>query len=537
MLRVTPLFGSSPFEVDHSVLIEFGPFKLLWNVGQVDLSKYAALYDQLDAILLSNSSLPSIGALPVLIRYYHQERSNHHSTVLPPVYATFPTVKMGQMALYTEHAVQSFDGNDTIYTLEELENAIDCIQSMKYSQSIPIQNKNSSSNKYSDAITVTAHRAGHVVGGAFFVLQQLQDETSVVLLHPYNVAREQHLDATTLLQSSSPDVLITYPGGPPFRDLQPTTATTTTLSQKQKAMFEYIMSVLRRDGNILLPVDAAGRVLEILYLLQNYWSTQRLKNSYNLCWLAPMNHPTLFFAQSQMEWMRNSLLDNSNHSNSPFALPDVHLCNRVEDLPDNQNPTCVIASGGLSMESGPSRDLLLKWADNADNAILFTDSSGCVLRNVNTKQQPQQHSSTTLAADTDASLVGEAVMEVSEWTTAAQLLKAYADATNEGREMDDSIVVDVNVPYRTPLVGAELVTFLAQEEEKRQLEKEKQQEEEMKQQVEIAKEELRLDEQETTKRKIIATKYMNPRKKNRFDSSLFFKYSKPQFRKYLLTAR
>ena len=31
------------------------------------------------------------------------------------------------------------------------------------------------------------------------------------------------------------------------------------------------MSTLRGDGNVLIPVDAAGRVLELILLLEGHW--------------------------------------------------------------------------------------------------------------------------------------------------------------------------------------------------------------------------------------------------------------------------
>lgn len=36
------------------------------------------------------------------------------------------------------------------------------------------------------------------------------------------------------------------------------------------------MATLRGDGNVLLPVDSAGRVLELLLFLDGYWAERRV---------------------------------------------------------------------------------------------------------------------------------------------------------------------------------------------------------------------------------------------------------------------
>ena len=43
----------------------------------------------------------------------------------------------------------------------------------------------------------------------------------------------------------------------------------------EKAMLGSIMHTLRSDGNVLMPVDTAGRVLELILLLEHHWATER----------------------------------------------------------------------------------------------------------------------------------------------------------------------------------------------------------------------------------------------------------------------
>lgn len=147
-------------------------------------------------------------------------------------------------------------------------------------------------------------------------------------------------------------------------------------------------------------------------------------------------------------------------------------------------------------------------------------------------------------------LVGSALTaedKVSPYSAAAQLLQQWCLAKWEGREMDDVVQVDVNVPIRSPLAGQELKTFLAEEEAKRQLQKQQEEKRAMLREVELAKGRLRLGEQQqeetttsaastdTTKTKAsTAATTKRPKKKSRFDSSLFLKFSKPLHCKFML---
>jgi hypothetical protein len=97
--------------------------------------------------------------------------------------------------------------------------------------------------------------------------------------------------------------------------------------------------------------------------------------------------------------------------------------------------------------------------------------------------------------------------------------------------MDDFVAVDVKVPRRVPLVGHELKVFLAREEDARQQQKEEEEAKAMLRQIELARGQLRLDEQEGTSSVMVEQKSnlssTRPKKKSRFDSKLFMKYSKP----------
>ena len=574
MLRVTPVYGSrwdkhGTAPSGSCTLIEYAGVSILLNAGECSSADFDfAELPEHDCLLISDSTLASVGNLPL---YYKKQAEQNR---IPNMYATFPTVKMGQMALYDKHANLSLDGASPPFSLEELDEAVSQLQTIKYSQAIYLPSVED------PQLSITAHRAGHVVGGAFFVLQRVQDETVVVVTATYNVAKELHLDSSTLLQhASTPDVLVTRPGGPSMRALQALYSPSSSsgnkkntqqapplVSQVQRQLVEHILSVLRRDGNTLLPVDASGRSLELILLLSQHWEKHRLSGTYNLVWLGPMVGNTIEFGRSQLEWMNVRLgkqLEQSGSALNPFALKGVTVCSSAAELDrisQNGNPSCVVASG-LSLDHGPARDLLLKWADNDNHAVIFTDSAGALLRKqmLDEKQKDSANSSNNEAAaalapeseeTAEDTLAGEAIAsgKVSKYTTSYQLLLHWAKAQVEDREMDDSIDIDVLLPRRVPLAGQELTEFLEMEDAALKSKRRKEEELAMLREVEIAKGQLRLGEDiekenasgsgMISPKKQTATSRSGRSKKSRFDQSLFLKFSKPLHCKFkILPAR
>ena len=71
-------------------------------------------------------------------------------------------------------------------------------------------------------------------------------------------------------------------------------------------------------GNVLVPVDTAGRALELVLLLERAWADARL--TYPLLLLTPVAYTTLEFAKSQLEWMNSDMARAFEQSrDNPFA--------------------------------------------------------------------------------------------------------------------------------------------------------------------------------------------------------------------------
>lgn len=130
---------------------------------------------------------------------------------------------------------------------------------------------------------------------------------------------------------------------------------------------------MRNNGNVLVAVDTAGRVLELAHMLDQLW---RNKESgllaYSLALLNNVSYNVVEFAKSQIEWMSDKLMRSFEGArNNPFQFKHLQLCHSMAELAKVPNPKVVLASSP-DMESGFSRELFLQWCANPVNSIILT---------------------------------------------------------------------------------------------------------------------------------------------------------------------
>lgn len=73
-----------------------------------------------------------------------------------------------------------------------------------------------------------------------------------------------------------------------------------------------ILKVLRGDGNVLLPVETAGRVLELILCLDQHWAYHHL--TYPIAFLTNVATSTVEYVKSFLEWMSDSIAKSFEHT-------------------------------------------------------------------------------------------------------------------------------------------------------------------------------------------------------------------------------
>ncbi|KAI7899636.1 beta-lactamase-like protein [Cokeromyces recurvatus] len=365
-IKFTPISGAKN-EDPLCFLLEIDEIKILLDCGWSDtfnvddLSNLKKVAKHIDVVLLSHSDLPHLGAYPY---------ARSHLGMTCPVYSTIPVVNMGKMCMYDNYQSKTNEIEFKTFSLEDVDNSFDKITPLRYSQPFSLSGK-------CQGITITAYAAAHTIGGTIWKIKQ--DTEEVVYAVDFNHRKEQHLDGTVLhsggvvLDSlTRPSLLIT--------DSYNSKVVHPARKDRYTAMFETMTKSLKAGGSVLLPTDSSARVLELSYLLDQYWTQNQL--SYPLIMLSNTSYHTAHFAKIMLEWMGEELTKNFSQSReNPYEFKYLRLCHKLEDLDNYSGPKVVIASN-YSLETGFARELFIRWMTmpsdqhNINNTLILTDRAG-----------------------------------------------------------------------------------------------------------------------------------------------------------------
>ncbi|KAI9228777.1 MAG: beta-lactamase-like protein [Piptocephalis tieghemiana] len=319
-----------------------------------DLDLLASYARQVNVLLLSHPDLPHLGAYPYAYAHLGLECT---------VYATLPTVNMGRMCLQDAVLRRADEEDFSLMTPASINAAFDRIHPLRYSQPTSLLGQ-------CLGISITAYAAGHSIGGTIWKIQKESDE--IVYAVDINHRRELHLNGTTLHANGSildalhrPSLLITSANS--------SLSSTAPRKDRYSSLHTTLLDTLAAGGNVLLPIDASARVLELLYLLEQHWALHRI--SYPILFLSKSAYRTIHYAKSMLEWMGDGITEQfAATRENPFDLKHIRLCHRVEEVDAIQGPKVVLATG-TSLLSGPSRVLLSQWAPYPEHVLLLTQKS------------------------------------------------------------------------------------------------------------------------------------------------------------------
>lgn len=302
----------------------------------------------IDAVLLSYPDMMHLGALPYLVGKLGLNC---------PIYATIPVYKMGQMFMYdiyqSHHNMEDFD----LFTLDDVDAAFDKIIQLKFNQSVSLKGKGY-------GLTITPLPAGHMIGGTIWKIMKVGEE-DIIYANDFNHKKERHLNGCELEKLQRPSLFIVDAYNANYQQAR--------RRIRDEKLMTNILQTLRNNGNVLLAVDTAGRVLELAHMLDQLW---RNKESgllaYSLALLNNVSYNVVEFAKSQIEWMSDKLMRSFEGArNNPFQFKHLQLCHSMQELSKVPSPKVVLASSP-DMESGFSRELFLQWCSNSNNSIIIT---------------------------------------------------------------------------------------------------------------------------------------------------------------------
>jgi cleavage and polyadenylation specificity factor subunit 2 len=354
----TPLYGARGAG-PAAGLLRVGGATLLLDCGwgppwdEALLAPLRAALPSVDAVLISHPDAAHMGALPLLVG---------RLGLGAPVFSTGAAHKMGQMALYDAYLAARAFSDFEAWDLDDVDAAFARLTQLRYRQEAPLSGK-------AAGVRVTPLPAGRLVGGALWRVAAGGEE--FVYAVDWNHRRERHLAGAPLGAAfHRPALLVADAAAPPAAPAPGAAAAPADRARAEAALVDACLAALRADGNVLIPVDAAGRVLELVLVLERAWGEGRY--SYPVAFVGPMARTTLEFAQSSLEWMNEALARAFGSSkDNPFALRHVKALANLKELSRLPPGPRVVLATTASLEGGAARTLFAEWAPDPRTLVVL----------------------------------------------------------------------------------------------------------------------------------------------------------------------
>ncbi|KAF0698246.1 Aste57867_11121 [Aphanomyces stellatus] len=413
-ISFTPLYGVQSPEQSCCYLLEVDDIGILLDCGWTDdfdvalLEPLAQVIDKVDLVLISHPDLAHMGALPYAMGTLGLKA---------PVYATLPVYRMGEIVLYEAYQARTKDDMEfKLFSLDDVDQVLETFIQLKYSQKLKLSGEG-------EGIYITPHAAGHLIGGSIWSIAKETDE--IIYAVDYNHRAEHVLSKTVLDTFTRPTLLIT--GSMHLDKQQP------KMRDRDEQLKDEIVQVLRRGGDVLIPCDSAGRVLEVLHVLDQYWIKLKLKDPIAL--LHTMSFYTPKAAQAMLEWCSERISKNFDIGKpNPFNFTHVNLIHNLEELDRLPSPKVILATSP-TLNHGFGKELLMKMAPLSKNGIVFvsTPVQGTVAADI------QQGSVVKLETSRNVPLEGAELLAFE----AKERRRLKAEAELKAKEIEEAAMEDM----------------------------------------------------------------------------------------------
>ncbi len=312
--------------------------------GKESLPAFELLENKnLDYVLISHAHQDHINSLPFLIKKFPYLK----------IITTPQTRAIAELTLHNAISILRREFPDEeIYNHEEADLLIQSIDYKSYNEKFLVKGFNSST---SDSVEVEFFDAGHILGSAGILLKYQNKKiffTGDINLNP------QSLLTGAKLPKEKIDVLIT-------ESTYGTTDSSTLNSWEKETerLTSTINKTLANGGSVLIPVFALGKLQEMLATVWNLM----LKNKI----------PTVDIYTGGIGTKLSRVYDYNrfvvNYKNTNLVLHDIPQKN-VNEIGDLnlffKNPSIVLASSGMMVQSTTSFELAKAWLAQKNSAII-----------------------------------------------------------------------------------------------------------------------------------------------------------------------
>lgn len=264
--------------------------------------------------------------------------------------------------LYSLNATDESGGNDRLYNEEELRRSFDSIDAVNFLEEVTVPSTANSST----TIRFTSYHAGHVLGAAMFLIEIAG--ARILYTGDYSTEEDRHLiPASEPNWGRPPDVMIcesTFG----VQNHQPR-------EEKEELFVSTVANILKRGGRVLMPVFAVGRAQELLLILEEYWKSRPDLQGYPIYFVGGLASRCMSVYRQYSNSLNSNIQARVARGDNPFDFKKSGFVREIRGLGkkdrfDDSKPCVVMASPGM-LQSGPSRELLEKWAPDPKNGLML----------------------------------------------------------------------------------------------------------------------------------------------------------------------
>jgi cleavage and polyadenylation specificity factor subunit 2 len=408
MTQVTPLYGcygASPL----SYLLKVNDTNILLDCGwtpEFDLSvlePLRAVAADVDVVLISHPDMNHCGALPYAI--------SHLGLTNASIYMTKACEDMAKVMLRDIYRSRrsictDSESDDVVRSILRRKDVEDCflhVTGVEFGAPEiinPTEDDAGDIDELDDGfhgkLLLKAVYAGRLLGGAVWEIKTDVEEMVYAVGFASTSSFEHVVPGIDWDELKRPThrILITDAYHTPFspHEVHRPKCATSTRKDKVAALQNEVRNTLQKGGNVLMPVTAAGRVLELVSLLEEFWSNNKeLARSHPIFICGHEAKHLLELAANNVVSMKRRNRGKASSASNAFA--DLHhfprsrcICNMEDllkhpDYSDGQSMTVAYAKpsilviatdaslGGISL----SRQLFERWSQGQKNVLICTE--------------------------------------------------------------------------------------------------------------------------------------------------------------------
>ncbi|KAF8251169.1 Metallo-hydrolase/oxidoreductase [Wilcoxina mikolae CBS 423.85] len=213
-------------------------------------------------------------------------------------------------------------------------------------------------------ISITPYHAGHVLGGAMFMVEIAG--LKILFTGDYSREDDRHLVCAEV-PPVKPDILIcesTYG-----------TASHMPRLEKEARLMKLTTEILMRGGRVLMPVFALGMAQELLLILDEYWDKYPKFQTYPIYYASNLARKCMDVYRTYINTMNDKIKRAmfEGEGRNPWDFKWVRSLKNIERF-DDVGGCVMLASPGM-LQNGVSRELLERWAPDPRNGLIITGYS------------------------------------------------------------------------------------------------------------------------------------------------------------------